>query len=188
MHRIITIVSLCSLMVIGAAAHAQTRITIDGKSINGREAREDIWVFEDNEDSLIAIRRDRYRDLTQKIRELTLEGERLEKIIQAKDELIEAFETYEGAADTHIRTQAEMIATADSLYTGYKDLYQDLKSIYGINTVSLLLGAGGFNHDRIDWYPMGSVGVTYKRIQGIYEFGIGEPYNGFQVQYSIPLF
>ncbi|MDX1619009.1 MAG: hypothetical protein R3224_09505 [Balneolaceae bacterium] len=189
MYRIKTFSSfLCLMLFFGAASFAQTRITIEGKTINGREARENIWVFEDSEDSLITIRRQMYRDLTQKIRELQLEGERLEKIIQAKDELIEAFENYEGAADAHIRTQAELIETADSLYLGYKDLYRDLKSIYGINTVSLLLGTGAFNFDRTEWNAVGSVGVAYKRYEGTVDFGLTRSYFGLNLQYSIPLF
>lgn len=184
------ILLLSTLVLLNTATlvSAQSRITLKGKTISGSEVADEIWIFQNAADTVIAMNYSEYRALNRKIEELSAGQHRLERIIEAKNELIDAFENYEQKADSHIRTQDAMIETADSLYTGYRDLYRDLKSIYGLNTVSLILGAGSFNHDQTRWHPVGNVGVTYKQYQGIFEFGIGESYKGFLVQYSIPLF
>jgi len=167
---------------------AQTSITIDGRTISGSEADEDIWLFQDEQDTLITLKFEEYQALNRRIEELLLTEERLEKIIEAKDELIDAFENYETRADEHIRTQSDLIETADSLYTGYKDLYEDLKSIYGIQTFSLVVGTGAYNFDQSDWHALFSVGAAYKRYEGTVDIGLDRSYFGLNLRYSIPVF
>lgn len=182
------IVLLPLLTLLYATVSAQTSITIDGRTITGTEADEDIWVFEDARDTLIAMNFSEYKALNRRIEELLAERKKLNSVIEAKDELIAAFENYEEKADAHILTQEKMIETADSLYTGYKGLYEDLKSIYGIHTFSVVGGVGAYNFDQTDWHALFSVGAEYKQYQGTVDIGLDRSYIGLNLQYSIPVF
>jgi len=86
--------------------------------------------------------------------------------LAAKDRIIAAYESFEKGADTLVRNQRLMIKTADSLYTGYKSLYSDLKKLCRINSFSVTPGVGLVNIQ--DYTPsvnlVLNVGFEYNKI------------------------
>ncbi len=183
MKRNLIVITYCFLV---SCLLGQNNITLNGVRINGEEVDNNIWVFQNNQDTIIALKFEEYKALNKKIEELLAAHEWLDSIIIAKNELIAAFEDYEEKADTHIDVQSKLINVGDSLYLGYKSLYNDLRSIYGMQTFSVILGSGAYNYDKNSWKPYLDVGVAYKNFQGNYQFG--KEFKGINLQYVFPLF
>ncbi|MDZ7740371.1 MAG: hypothetical protein U5Q03_01065 [Bacteroidota bacterium] len=160
-------------------------ITIHNNTIEGRKQGVG-WIFENETDSIIALPKATYETLLKKYRLMEAELERNESIIQAKDELIAAFENYEDKADAHILVQDSLVTMADTLYKGYKDLYRDLKKIMGIRTFSLSIGGGLHRLKSQDPAFLLDAGVEYNMMQMSYQ--LGKDYNGVVFRYRVPLF
>lgn len=161
------------------------RLQIDNKTLSGSEVTEDTWYFQDEEDTIIAVSFHIYNELVKKARAQEAETQRLKEILQAKEALIASFESYESAADEHIEVQKALVSTADSLYTGYKGLYQDLKKLYPNHTLSLIPGLGYYDLPEKNGVML-SLGLDYKKVQGQFQFA--EDYKGVVIGYRIPLF
>ncbi|HEX9652138.1 MAG TPA: hypothetical protein VGA99_00375, partial [bacterium] len=93
---------------------------------------------------------------------------------------------YQQRADDHIKVQQQLISTADSLYTGYKSLYHDLKKITGLNTLSLIAGVGLIDPPGASWRPVGSFGVGINNY--LTQFQFGKDYKGLVVGVRWPVF
>ncbi|MCK4662354.1 MAG: hypothetical protein KAT68_05785 [Bacteroidales bacterium] len=175
------------IYVIGAyLLQAQESISIKGKTLQGHEAQLEYWLFKDDVDTIVAINYSEYVQMVHDLEEFQLQKARLGTIIKAKDELIAVFENYEKKADIHIVTQDSLINLADTLYLGYKGLYNDLKSIADIKTFSVLLGAGLNKYNQNNPGYIFDAGFEYNKIQLNYQFG--NKYNGLTMRYRIPLF
>ncbi len=173
------------LLNTGELLAQSTSITLEDVKIDGRMQGVG-WIFENETDSIIALPKATYEALLKKYRLMEAELQRNESIIQAKDELIAAFDNYEEKADTYILVQDSLIAIADTLYTGYKDLYRDLKKIMGIRTFSLSIGGGLHKFKSQDPAFLLDAGVEYNMMQMSYQFG--KEYNGVVFRYRVPLF
>ena len=78
-----------------------------------------------------------------------------------------------------------MIKTADSLYTGYKDLYHDLKQLCDINTISIIPGIGVVNIPDINPQVnlVFNLGFEYQKVN--LNALVGKKYQGLTVGYRI---
>ena len=173
---------IMALLMVWMGARAQNSITIDSVTLEGR-ATSSGWIFEGEQDTILAFTRENYSQVMQRVAELQEEVRHLEETIQARDELIDAFENYESNADRHIAVQKQMIGKADSLYTGYRDLYNDLEDICDPQDVSLVVGSGLYRYGNNNWRPLLNLGVEYRQFQGSYLFG--KDFNGLSFQYRI---
>lgn len=99
--------------------------------------------------------------------------------------IIDASEKFENSADTLIKSQKAMLLTADSLYTGYKDLYKDLKRLCDINTFSITPGVGLVNIPDINPQVnlVFNLGFEYHKVN--LNALIGKKYQGLTVGYRI---
>lgn len=166
---------------------AQTSsMTLGDKTIQGQQVKKEAWLFQDEEDTIIAVTFEAYNDLVEEIKQLKADTNRLNAIITAKNELIERHKDYEVTADEHIDVQRRLIQTADSLYVGYKSLYGDLKKIYGLNTLSVIPGLGFYSLPDRSERVFGSVGIAYKKTQGHIQFG--RNYTGVLLGFRLPVF
>lgn len=156
-------------------------LRLAAKTIHGSQVNEQSWYFQDQEDTIIAVSYQVYAELVRQSEEQAAELVMLSEKLQAQDRLINQYEAYESAANSHIEVQKQMISKADSLYIGYRDLYGDLKKLYGRNTFSLIPGVGYMREG-----VFGSVGLGYKNLQGHFHFS--DDYRGVLVGYRIPLF
>lgn len=78
-----------------------------------------------------------------------------------------------------------MLITADSLYTGYKGLYKDLKRLYDINTFSITPGIGIVNIPDINPQVnlVFNLGFEYQKVN--LNALLGKKYQGLTVGYRI---
>lgn len=147
------------------------------KLIRGNEAfpiskiEENIWLVQiDGEDYLI-LPRSKVDSLTKKVLTQKAIIERHEKVLAAQDSLLKKYESFNLAAKEHIATQEKLIQKADSLYVGYKSLYNDLKKAIGLFRFGLTAGIGLVNPPEISWRPVGSLGITIDNWHAQYQFG-----------------
>ncbi len=188
MRRYIYIlVILCTAPYIEAQ---QLTVRYQGQTVPVRQVSDNSWEITLDETPFILLPKENLAALAKKAELQQAEIERHEKVIAALNNTIEKYEEYRKAADQHINTQKALINTADSLYTGYKSLYQDLKRFAGLTPLAIIGGAGVINppstqHGSVEcWGVVGSLGVRYQNWIGQYQFGRG--YQGFMVgfQYS----
>ena len=126
-----TIFSICLIMAIMAFCmkiQAQELILMHGQErIQARQLDESSWLFNIDGEEFLLMKKEDIASLTKQIKLLQNDVERFKKVIDAKESLLTAFETYELKADEHIKTQTALIDTAESLYSGYQSLYNDVK-------------------------------------------------------------
>ncbi|MFQ5602816.1 MAG: hypothetical protein ACE5HS_06065 [bacterium] len=111
--------------------------------------------------------------------------ERHEKVLAINDTLLAKYSTFEKNANEHIAAQKELLSTADSLYLGYKAIYNDLKKAIGWTTFSLTGGVGWADPPESRSRPMVSLGVGFQNWIALYQ--VGKNYNGLSVLYRLPL-
>jgi len=141
----------------------------NGQTISGSQIDADSWSFVIGGEKFMLLKRDLVVGMSEHIEILEADSLRLEKIIAAKDHLLAGFEAYEKSADEHIEVQKELVATSDSLYAGYKNLYHDLKQIMGVSTFALNPGLGLIYDGR--WKFTLALGVDYRSWTGQFQFG-----------------
>jgi hypothetical protein len=168
--------------------HAQ-QLTLTGNNmiVTGNQVDKNSWYFDMNDSVMILMNMKDFNKLIAEIEYLRADTAKTRRIIDVNNDLISKYENYEAKADSHIVVQEKLIDTADSLYKGYKDLYSDLKKIYGISTFSLIPGVGLLDlpsEDRRTF--VGSIGVEYNKWQG--QFQLGKNYKAIVVGLRIPVF
>lgn len=167
-------------------ASGQATLTIGNERITGRQLDAQTWEFEINGQPFLLMKKEVVAALSKKIELLENDKTLYEKVIAAKDTLLNRFENYQQRADHHIAVQQKLIVTADSLYTGYKSLYNDLKKITGLNTLSLVAGVGLIDPPGASWRPVGSLGVGINNY--VAQFQFGKEYKGLVVGVRWPVF
>ena len=165
---------------------AQDSISIKGKTIHGNEAQAGYWVFEDTVDTIVAVNYSEYKQMIDMLSKKVLKINQLDSIVKAKTELIVAFENYEKKADKHIVMQDSLLSYADSLYSGYKELYHKLKSMMNIKKFGVIVGAGINKYDLQNPGFLLDAGIEYNKIQMSYQFG--KKYKGITIRYRVPIF
>ncbi len=184
MKWIIAIV-LSTIMFSVAATAQEMAIVRDGVRIQGRKIDDTTWLFNVGGQEFLLMQKSWVEALSKKVELLENDLTRSEKVIAAKDTLLKRFETYEQKADAHIEVQKELINTADSLYTGYKSLYHDLKKIAGLSTFALTAGVGLIDPPGASWRPVGSLGVGINNWMAQFQFG--KEYRGLVVGVRWPV-
>ena len=90
--------------------------------------------------------------------------ERHEEVIAAQREALGRYEDFEMAAKSHVDTMKGLIEAGNDLYTGYQDLYNDLKDLQGISSFSLTAGIGLVDPPlRASPRLTGIIGAEYRR-------------------------
>jgi hypothetical protein len=173
------IVGLLLFVILQCAA--QPVINLGNRTLEGRKSSSG-WIFEGPEDTILAFEKKDYAKVMKKLAVLQEEVRYLEKVVQASEDLREAYEDFECKADSHIVMQKEMIKKADRLYTGYRDLYDDLEDICVPPDFSVLVGSSIYRY-RSSWKPLLNLGVGYRRFQGVYH--LGKQFNGVSIQYRL---
>ncbi|MFW6101516.1 MAG: hypothetical protein ACOC90_09015 [Bacteroidota bacterium] len=173
---------IIAILMMWIGADAQNSITIDGVTMEGRAAGNG-WIFEGEEDTILAFKKEDYSEVMEKVQKLRSEVKRLEDEVAAREKYIATVDDYRNEAENLIGLQQQMIGKADSLYTGYSSLYDDLKSVYGMTDISVMAGTGAFRYSPDGWKPLFNLGVEYKQFQGSYLFG--KNFNGISLQYRI---
>jgi hypothetical protein len=130
-----------------------------------------IWLLRMDGEEYFILQRSSVDSLTKKIAIQKATIERHEKVLAINDSLLNKYKNFEQAADMHISNQKKLIATADSLFKGYKSLYSDLKRAVGLSTYSLIPGVGLVHTPGNKWRPVGSIGVGYYNWLAQYQFG-----------------
>lgn len=168
----IIILFLFVMITISLQSQAQELVLLrENQRFEATQVDEDSWKFLIESEEFSLVKSSLIIELNKKIEILQADTTRLHKIIRAKEDLLESFENYEEKADAHIRVQEELITTADSLYTGYKDLYTDLKRITGLTTFALTGGVGLIDPPGDTWRPIGSLGARINTWSGQLQFG-----------------
>jgi hypothetical protein len=187
MKSIYLLILLVSMFLpLAALAQPTATLMIGNQQITGRQLDAETWEFIINGEPFLLLKKNVVADLAKKIELLENDKTLSEKIIAAKDTLIRNFENYQQQADRHIEIQQKLIATADSLYSGYKSLYSDLKKITGLNTFSLTAGVGLIDPPGASWRPVGSLGVGINNYLAQFQFG--KEYKGLVVGVRWPVF
>lgn len=166
---------------------AQDSVTLNGKTLNGSSIRSGYWLFQDQQDTIIALTMTEFSKIDAELSGNTIAVAWKDSIIAAQERELEAYRNYESNADQLVITQDQMIIKADSLYTGYKQLYKDLKKLTVQKTFSLVAGSGFYRIDQNDPSYIFNLGLEYRRLQVSYDFG-GNGYKGFSMQYRVPVF
>lgn len=168
------------LAVSGVPAVAQELTLVRGdKTIPGRQIDAESWEFQLDGESYLLVKRAWVQEMARMIEILQSDTARYREILAAKDTLLQKFETFQQKADEHIEVQQRIIKTADTLYTGYKDLYHDLKRLYGLSNFALMAGVGVIDPPGGSWRPVGSIGLGINN--WVTQFQIGDDYKGLVV-------
>jgi hypothetical protein len=130
-----------------------------------------IWLLRMDGEEYFILQRSTVDSLTKKIQIQQATITRHEKVLAINDTLLNKFSNFEQSANTQISTQKKLVATADSLFKGYKSLYSDLKRAVGLSTYSLVPGVGLVHTPANKWRPVGSIGVGYYNWLAQYQFG-----------------
>lgn len=156
------------------------------QNIAGRKIDDDNWLFSIEGESFLLMKKVQLDTLVKKYKLLENDLDRTKKVIAAKDTLLEAFSSYEIRAESHIATQKQLINTADSLYVGYKGLYNDLKKMLGLtSTFSVVGGFGVIDPPNAGWRPVVSAGFGVGNWIG--QFQLGKDYKGLFFGAQLPL-
>lgn len=163
----------------------QTILLVDGAQVAGTSLGNGLWQFSIGGESFILIQEQKINDLAKKVEQLQADTTHLERIIEAKDELLRAFQAFEDSARIYIDIQQQTLATADTLYRGYRGLYQDSKKLWDKGGFSIIPGLG-FVSPESGNKIVGSLGIEYEGFQGSVQ--IGKNYEGVLFGYRIKLF
>lgn len=181
-----TLFGILILVMCTSGFGQEIAITRDGEMLPATKGATKLWHVQMDGEDFFLLQRSKVDGLTRKIDSLKAVNERHEKVLAAYDSLLKKYATFEESANEHIDTQKALIQTADSLFTGYKSLYTDLKKVVGLSTFSLATGVGwvlppGEPNSR----PVGAVGLGYQNWIGMYQFG--KDFHGVTVYYRLPL-
>jgi len=155
-----------------AAAPAQDLVVRRGnENLPAVKVDEKIWLLRLDGEEYFILQRSTIDTLTKRIAIKDAVIARHEKVLAAQDTLLRKYTVFEKAANEHIDTQKKLITTADSLYTGYKSLYEDLKRLIGLSSFAVTAGVGLADPPGGGWRPIGTLGVGLQNWWAQYQFG-----------------
>jgi len=151
--------------------HSQeVKFSIGGKPYQISRLDANTFVGKKDSATLIIMPIDTLSRLVERVRILQERVKRDSLEIASQMKLIQNYEAYKTAADTNLARQKALIAISDSISSGYKKLYYDLKSIAGASDYRLLLGFGGWRaRDEVNIY--GHLGLGYRDWQFMFNYG-----------------
>ncbi len=143
------------------------------------------WHVVMDEEEYYLLQRTAVETLAKRVDSLRAVVEHRDSIIAAQERLLTAYEEFEKRADEHIEVQNQIITTADSLFHGYRSLYNDLKELIATPTFAFTGGLGVVYLEDDVWRPVGMVGLQYHHWQAQYQ--IGRRYHGVVVGFRLPV-
>ena len=180
--------SLIAAIVLAGSAHSQDLTVVrGGEQLPAQllDAGEQIWLVQMDGKNFFILPQATLDSLTKQIQLKDALIERHETVIAAQDSLIDKYEAYQTAADAHVDTLQQAVVLADSLFNGYKLLYNDLKSVIGLNTFSIFAGLGTADLPDSSLRLVGSAGVGYEQWWG--QVQVGDGYRSLTVGLRVQL-
>jgi hypothetical protein len=176
---------MACLLGVQAASTAQDLVVQRGaNTFRAVKVDEKVWLLQLDGEEYFIIQRSTIDTLTKRIAIKDAVIARHEKVIAAQDTLLRVYAGFEQAANVHIENQKQLITVADSLYTGYKSLYSDLKDLIGLTNLALTASVGLADTPDSNWRPIGSIGLGYNRWLAQYQFG--KDFKGLLVGFHWP--
>jgi hypothetical protein len=159
--------SLFVLFILLGPAQAQTTLTIEGKTIAGGLEEAGMWLFRGEEDTVIALRSSTYRQVMLQTKNQEDSIQYYRRLLAARDSLLARYATYQQRADSLVAVQNQLLTTADTLFLGYRGLYNDLKRVQTRTNFNLTGGIGlNFTgNDNYAFRPYATVGARFFRYQ-----------------------
>lgn len=137
-----TTIAMLFVLLLGAdISRAQSDLTIifQGDTVKAQRQKPDrkVWIVELKGEKFYLVRDSVVRSLSFDADSALKIVERHEEVLRAQQALLGKYQSFESAAEAHVAKQNEIILTGDSLYRGYKRLYEDLKKVAGVSTWSV---------------------------------------------------
>lgn len=161
---------LFGLLGLGGMAQSQPlTVTYQARSYTARTQTVDfrgesipIWAFSMQEKDYMILEQSVVVQLLQTLAKHKDSLRTCQKKLAVKDSLLNSYEKFEEAANRHIETQKEVIQKMDTLYLGYKGLYEDLKGVLGIGTkrISFMMNLGVVDPPAAGARPAAMVGLS----------------------------
>ena len=160
------------LLIAGILVAQDVSIKWNGQTFPARNVGNGIYAVHVDGKELLILPKITVDSLLQKIELLTVENERHRKVLGAQDSLLNAYSTFEQRAKQHIAVQKTLIATVDSLYIGYQQLYQRARKLIGYGKYALwgqlIVAQWG---SPAETHPLGSLGIGFENWMIGYQFG-----------------
>ncbi len=179
--------SIALVMLISGTIFAQSiSLSRNGQTYPARYVGNGMYAVSLQDTTYLIIPQAIVDSLLQKIELLQAENERHRRVLAAQDSLLNAYRSFEQRARQHIAVQQQLIATADSLYLGYQQLYRKARSLIGYGKYALW---GQITVAR--WgspattYPLGSLGIGFENWMIGYQFG--QQFQGISVGIRWPV-
>jgi hypothetical protein len=134
---IFAVFALCMLANISGAQ--DLTIIFQGDTVKATRWKPDakVWIAELKGEKFYLVRDSVIRSLSFDTDSALAVVRHHEEVLRAQQALLGKYETFQTAAEKHIAKQNEIIAIGDSLYRGYKSIYEDLKRVTGFSTWSI---------------------------------------------------
>ncbi len=173
------------LFVLCAASYGQDLVVRRGnETLAATKVDDKIWLLRMDGEEYFILQRGTVDTLTKRIAIKEAVIQRHEKVLAAQDTLLRKYGVFESAANEHIAVQKELITKADSLYTGYKSLYNDLKKVIGLTSFAVTGSFGLVDPPGGGVRPVGAIGVSFQHWLAQYQFG--KEFRGVMVGYFRP--
>ncbi len=173
------------IFFIGELHGQELRVFYDDEELHVNRMNDKRWEIIIGEDTLLVLEKSDFSGLIEQYRLLEVEIELRDSIIASHERRLEAFEQYQEHADEHINVQREIVAAADSLFHGYRSLYNDLKQLVAAPRLGLTGGVGLVNLEKDIWRPVGMLGIQYQRWNIQYQ--VGRRYHGMLLGFQLPV-
>lgn len=174
------------LFVLGESSSQELTVIRNDQQLPVNRIEDRFWHIEMEDEDYYLLERSAVETLAKRIDSLKAVVEHREAVIAAQETLLVAYEVFEKRAGEHINVQREMIATADSLFHGYRSLYNDMKQLIATPGFGLSGGLGLVYLEEDVWRPVGMLGIQYHRWQVQYQ--IGRRYHGLILGFRLPIF
>ena len=187
--KLILLISSLLTITVVTGQPPTPELNMNGQAMAGRPADDenDKWVFVTAAGKqYLLVSQGHYNQLTEVTAKLDVKLEICQDSIRELQNLISKYETFDSIARTNIAMQQQLISQSDSLYTGYKDLYQDLKEYMELKKLFFIPGIGVIRPPGGAGRIIGSIGVDYNNWNGHLQFGGG--HIGLIMGYRLGLF
>ena len=180
-----------SLCLLGAARAQPLTVSYQGTTytaaademkIDGRT--EKIWYFSMQGSEYLILEKSTFLSLLKNLEKQRQILETCEQKLAVQEVLLESYEKFEKTANRHIETQTRLIENLDSLYVGYRELYQDLKGILGLSRLSFMASLGLIDPPVASIRPAAMLGMSVGTWQAYVQFG--QSFRGFHVGFRWP--
>jgi hypothetical protein len=115
---------------------------------------------------------------------LRASGTRNDTLLSKLTEILHQYEHFEESSASLVRKQADQIAQSEKISAAYREVYQELKSMAGISSWSILGGVGLQTFDS-ETKILYALGVEYRHWHAQYQ--VGSHYNGMIVGFRLSL-